>query len=93
MTEAEILIVLKIDLQISTARIDVYLRELIRAARSFLRAEGIALEDSRSDGLLVEMYAAYLYRKRREENAVMPRMLRWAINNRLFSQKARNGDG
>ena len=37
--------------------------------------------------MLVEMYAAYLYRRRREENVQMPRMLRWALNNRLFSQK------
>jgi len=39
------------------------------------------------DAMLVEMYAAYLYRRRREENVQMPRMLRWALNNRLFGQK------
>ena len=38
---------------------------------------------------LVEMYAAYLYRKRREATAEMPRMLRWALNNRVFSGKVR----
>lgn len=39
----------------------------------------------------MEMYAAYLVRKRATEEA-MPRMLRWALNNRLFSQKAGGGD-
>ena len=39
------------------------------------------------DGQLVEMYAAYLIRKRATAEG-MPRMLRWALNNRLFGQKA-----
>ena len=30
---------------------------------------------------------------RREKNVAMPRMLRWALNNRLFSQKAGESDG
>ena len=34
------------------------------------------------------MYAAYLFRKRADEGSPqMPRMLRYALNNRLFSQK------
>lgn len=63
--------------------------QLITAARSYISREGITLTESVEDGMLVEMYAAYLYRRRREENVQMPRMLRWALNNRLFSQKAR----
>ena len=43
--------------------------------------------NSQDDALLVEMYAAYLYRKRKEQQNEMPRMLRWALNNRLFSEK------
>ena len=39
------------------------------------------------DGMLIEMYAAYLYRKRKEEKGIMPRMLRYELNQRLFSQK------
>ena len=87
MTNAEILTLLKIDLQISATSLDTYLSTLIDAARAFITKEGITLDDSAEDGLMVEMYAAYLYRKRRETDTGMPRMLRWAMNNRLFGGK------
>ena len=93
MTDEEILAVLKVDLQISTGKMDAYLLKLIGAAKSYITREGILLGCSAGDGMLVEMYSAYLYRRRREENAAMPRMLRWALNNRLFSQKAGAADG
>lgn len=86
MTDADILTILKIDLQISTAALDGYLETLIETARGFIADEGITLNDSTPDSMLVEMYAAYLYRKRREENVQMPRYLRWALNNRLFGK-------
>ena len=92
MTDEEIRTVLKVDLQISTDKMDVYLDKVIDAAKSYIVTEGINLDCSTGDGMLVEMYAAYLYRRRREENVTMPRMLRWALNNRLFSQKAGGGD-
>ena len=51
------------------------------------------------DANLIVMYAAYLYRNRVKDSEVgyktaisatgMPRMLRYALNNRLFSQKMR----
>ena len=78
---------LKINLQISTDKLDDYLSGLISAARDYISKEGIALSDTPGDNNLVVMYAAYLYRKRREDGP-MPRSLRWALNNRLFSQKA-----
>lgn len=84
MTNAEILTLLKIDLQISATSLDTYLSTLIETARAFIAKEGVTLNDSAEDGMLVEMYAAYMYRKRRDENASMPRMLRWALNNRLL---------
>ena len=93
MTDEEILTVLKVDLQISTDKMDTYLAKAIQAAKSYIATEGIVLNCSAGDGMLVEMYAAYLYRRRREENMAMPRMLRWALNNRLFSQKAGDSDG
>ena len=93
MTDEEIRTVLKVDLQISTDKMDVYLDKVIYAAKSYITTEGINLDCSAGDGMLVEMYAAYLYRRRREENVTMPRMLRWALNNRLFSQKAGEADG
>ena len=89
MTNAEILTVLKIDLQVSSTALDTYLQILIKAAQEYIATEGITLTESEGDGQLVEMYAAYLYRRRREENVQMPRMLRWALNNRLFNEKAK----
>ena len=46
--------------------------------------EGVTLTNSAEDAQLIIMYAAYLYRKR-ATNEGMPRMLRWALNNRIFS--------
>lgn len=89
MTNAEILTLLQVDLgemYPSTQR-QAYLNQAISAAQAFIAREGISLTDSVEDGQLVEMYAAYLIRKRAEDTG-MPRMLRWALNNRLFSQKA-----
>ena len=82
MTDVEILSILKMDLQIASAALDTYLAALVASARGMISREGNQLTDSPEDGMLIEMYAAYLYRRRREENAVMPRALRWALNNR-----------
>ena len=87
MSDQDILKILKIDLQISVSALDEYLLFLITSAKKFILKEGIALTNSQDDALLVEMYAAYLYRKRKEQQNEMPRMLRWALNNRLFSEK------
>ena len=87
MSEQDILKILKIDLQISVSALDEYLLFLITSAKKFILKEGIALTNSQDDALLVEMYAAYLHRKRKEQQNELPRMLRWALNNRLFSEK------
>lgn len=89
MTGAEILTMLQVDLGefYPNEQRKAYLLQCINAAQSFIAREGIALTESVEDGQLVEMYAAYLVRKRATAEA-MPRMLRWALNNRLFSQKA-----
>lgn len=87
MTDEDILEILKVDLQVSSSALDRYLLALITSARAYIAQEGITLADTAQDAMLVEMYAAYLYRRRREENVQMPRMLRWALNNRLFGQK------
>lgn len=89
----EILSVLKMDLQISSQKYDTYLENFITLAKRGIEKEGITLDDSIEDGMLVEMYAAYLYRKRREESAPMPRSLRYMLNNRLLSQKAGKANG
>ena len=92
MTDEQILLILKMDLQISSDALDSYLSALISAAQNRIAAEGVVLQaDSIGDGMLVEQYAAYLYRQRREPSAGMPRPLRWALNNRIFSQKINGG--
>lgn len=100
MTDADILTVLRSDLgelYPSEQRL-AYLTQAVNAAKEFIAREGIALTESVEDGQLVEMYAAYLVRKRASSGGdsvagAMPRMLRWALNNRLFAQKAGGADG
>lgn len=102
MTTSEILTVLKTDLQISAKQYDAYLTKTITLAKAAIEREGITLKTESctgateeqnyavEDAMLIAMYAAYLYRKRKEENNAMPRMLRYELNTRLFSQKGRN---
>ncbi len=92
MTGADKLALLKLDLQLMTDTMDKYLLQLLDAAGRMIAREGINLVDSPEDNQLLVMYAAYLYRKRAEDAAPMPRMLRWALNNRLFAEKARSYD-
>lgn len=89
MTNETILAMLKVNLQIIAGNTlqDAYLQNLIETAKQMITREGITLADTIEDGNLVVMYAAYLYRKRADDSPVMPRMLRYALNNRLFSQK------
>lgn len=89
MTAAELLTMTKLNLEIPAANtlFDEYILNLIKAAEQMISREGIVLTESIEDGNLVVMYAAYLYRKRAEDSPQMPRMLRYALNNRLFSQK------
>ena len=83
------LLLLKMDLQITTTAYDELLSQMISSAEGMIAREGIVLDSKKAeDTQLVVMYAAYLYRRRRGENPAMPRMLRFALNNRLFSQKA-----
>lgn len=93
MTDADILTLLQVDLGelYPSEQRAAFLTQAIQAARQFITREGVALTDSVEDGQLVEMYAAYLVRKRATTEP-MPRMLRWALNNRLFSQKAGGGN-
>ena len=90
MTEDDILAMLKIDLEISVTQRDEYLKNMIKLAEAAIKKEGINLGETNctvEDGMLIQMYAAYLYRKRKEKDSAMPRSLRYALNNRLFSQK------
>lgn len=86
MTNAEKLTILKHDLQILTDIHDDYLRGLLDTALALIEREGVTLNDTVEDNNLQIMYAAYLYRHRAERDNPMPRMLRFALNNRIFGR-------
>lgn len=98
MTKADILTILKSDLDIATASTskDGLLNNLIDLAQAAITREGITLSQELTieEGMLVEMYAAYLFRRRKyaETNSngsmTLPRSLRYQLNNMLLSQKA-----
>lgn len=81
---------LKNDLGITTVAYDERLTSLISTAQEMIAREGITLRDNYEDAQLIVMYAAYLWR-RRDTMEQMPRMLRYALNNRVFSEKVSNG--
>lgn len=79
----------KVDLGITTTAYDDRLGQYLDSARSAIEREGIVIDNnSVDDGNMVVMYAAHLWRKR-DTGEGMPKMLRWMMNNRLFSQKLR----
>lgn len=60
----------------------------INAALVFIEREGITINLSDiGDCMLVTMYAGWLYDRRKDPTAEKPRMLRYNLNNRLFSEK------
>lgn len=64
----------------------------IDASIEFIEREGITLNyDNIGDLMLVTMYASYLYDKRHDGVSIMPRALRYNLNNRLFQEKAHEG--
>ena len=96
MNTAAMLSLLKVDLGIVTTIYDERLTCLLDAAKGYIETEGVSLspEISIDDANLIIMYAAYLWRRRDMgdadgQYARMPRMLRWALNNRIFAEKMR----
>lgn len=62
--------------------------QYIESAVAFIEREGITLDLTQiDDSLLIVMYASWLYDKRKDGVAIMPRMLRYNLNNRLFAEK------
>ena len=93
MTAEAMLTTLKITLMISPSNTayDDYLIEKLDAAKAYIIREGAATlspEASVEDADLVIGYAAFLHRQKSEADAKLPRWLRWAINNRIMSEKA-----
>lgn len=91
MNKAEILAMLKIDLGFTDTKYDERLNHIIDSAESFIVREGASPVDytSMEDVQIVIMYAGWLWRRRLNPEP-MPRSLRWALNNRIFGEKAKN---
>lgn len=85
-TFAAMLPMLKIDLGITATAYDARLTQYLINAEKEIEREGADLTDSIEDQQLVIMYAAWQWR-RRDTGEGMPRMVRYALNNRIFSQK------
>lgn len=91
------LAMIKVDLGITTTAYNGRLGEYLRSAESQIAMEGITLDyGDIGDSQLVVMYAAWMWRKRDyavhyagESNVSMPRMLRYALNNRIFAEKVK----
>lgn len=81
---ATLLPYLKIDLGITTTAYDTRLTAYLEYAQQEIQREGVTLNSG--DNQLVVMYAAWLWR-RRDSGEGMPRMVRYALNNRIFSEK------
>lgn len=93
MTDAQITAILKslkVDLGIlSTTAYDERLTEIIKSSALMIEREGVATlnPSSLEDAQLIVMYSAWTWR-RRDTGEGIPRMLRWALNNRILSEKA-----
>jgi hypothetical protein len=79
----------KVDLGILNATAyDNRLTQYVTSAKSAIIREGASLSDAVEDIQLVAMYAEWLWRKR-DTGEGMPRNLRWMLNNKIFSDKAK----
>lgn len=95
LTSEDLLTMLKVDLGFTSSgqsKIDTRLTQLLDAAEKEIIREGAATLDKTQidDAQLIVMYAAWLWRKRDTQDG-MPRMVRYAINNRVFSEKMVSG--
>lgn len=91
MSKSELLQILQANLDLLTldSTRQNQLEFLIDAAVQLIAREGVTLTEpyTTEDANLIVMYAAYLFRKRATDEP-MPRMLRWALNNRIFGRDA-----
>lgn len=87
MSNEQLLAMLKIDLGITASLYDTRLSQYLKTAQDEIEREGASISpsDDVADANLVIQYAAWMWRKR-DTGEGMPRMIRWQINNRLFSE-------
>lgn len=83
---------LKVDLGITGNAYDARLTQYLDYSRQEIQNKGVTLDvTSVVDQQLIVMYAAWLWR-RRSTGEGMPRMLRYALNNRLMGNTGSGGD-
>lgn len=87
MTSAELLAMLKVDLGITTTAYDERLEQYLQTAEAEIQRQGATVSTDYVDHCnIIIMYAAWMWRKR-DTGEGMPRMVRYALNNLVFSQK------
>lgn len=84
MNDNDILNSTKMDIGISGNAYDQRLKEYIKSAKMEIQREGVVLDDTTEDRDLVARYAAWMWKKR-DTGEGIPRMIRWHLNNRIFS--------
>ena len=93
MTKNDILAQVKLNVDRMDNVKDGQLIYLIDVAIESIQREGVHTLDianSYEDANLVVAYTAHLFRNRNNNEITMPRMLRFALNNRLLSEKAKS---
>lgn len=91
MTNKQLVDMLKTDLGIVTAAFDDRLEQYILTAEKSIIEEGATPDrDDIKDCQLIVMYASWLWRKR-DNGEGMPRMLRYALNNKVLGEAIKNG--
>lgn len=85
-----LLAMLKVDLGLTVSAYDTRLTQILTSAKADIIAAGATTIDETdlADAQLIVMYAAWMWR-RRDDQAGMPRMVRYALNNRVFAEKMR----
>ena len=90
-TPEEIMLgMLKVDLGISSTAYDSRLGQYLTSAKAEIVREGMSFPTTLGvdDMQLIVMYATWMWKKR-ETGEGMPRMLRYLLNQKVFSQKMR----
>ena len=90
---ATMLTMLKTDLGISSTSYDTRLAQYLQSAQKEIVREGITFPDTLpvDDMQLIVMYAKWMWLKR-ESGEGMPRMIRYALNQRHFSNRGEASD-
>lgn len=91
-TNEKILDLLKIDLGELNPTIPrkQFMLTVIETARAEVERQGITIDEtSLSDAMLIEQYAAEMYRKRAQDNPRYSTMTKYRTHNRLLSEKGR----